>query len=290
MRKLIFSANGPFLLIDGAKTRRIPALDRATRNLADALNRLTAVGTVTKAAEGEALQKSAASLTEELVKRIEDAVGPLDPEGGVVYTDDDGGFVCGSTGRPPIPLPPEPDILPTPEELRASGVLDSMSVRLLSRAIEKEMDVLQLFEEPRDIADKLNIEIDEQTYDVLRSLAPSRIDRITDPVQREVVHYLHRVLEDGRFTDSFLAKPASVSAALNIKLSDEAFDRIIKGASAGLGSGFGGGDVMEPVSIAVGITVIVIVDSIVVGVVVTATKARFEGLRTVVDRSSLRKF
>jgi hypothetical protein len=46
MRKLIFSANGPFLLIDGAKTRRIPALDRATRNLADALNRLTAVGTV----------------------------------------------------------------------------------------------------------------------------------------------------------------------------------------------------------------------------------------------------
>lgn len=290
MRKLVFAADGPFLLIDDGKTRRIPALDRATRNLAASLNRLTAVITVTQAAEAKALAKSAASLAEQLVRRIEDAVGPLDPEGGVVYTDTDGGFICGSTGRPPIPLPPEPDILPTPEELKASGVLDSMSVRLLSRAIEKEMDVLQLFEDPRDIADKLNIDIDEQTIDTLRSLAPSRLDRITDPVQREVVQYLHKVLEDGRFTDSFLAKPASVSAALNIKLSDAAFDRIIKGASAGLGSGIGGGEVMEPISIAVGITVIVIVDSIVVGVVVTATKARFEGLKTVIDRSALEKF
>lgn len=286
MRKLIFSANGPFLLIDKRRTRRIPALDLATRNLADALNRLTAVTTVTREVESDALKKSTADLAGQLTERIEDAVGSLDPDGGIVYTDPEGGFTCGSEGKPPIPLPPEPDVLPTPEELKGSGVLDSTSVRLLSSAIEKEVNVLELFEDPREIAEKLDVELDEEGINTLRSLAPSRIDRITDPVQREVVQYLHRVLEDGRFTDSFLAKPASVSASLDIKLSDAAFDRILKGASTGLG----GGQFAEPVSIAVGITVIVVVDSIVVGLVVTATKASFEGLRTVTDRSGLEKF
>ncbi len=286
MRKLIFSADGPFLLIDKARTRRIPALDLATRNLADSLNRLTAVITVTKDAEADALKKSAAALAGQLTERIEGAVGPLDRDGGVVYTDAEGGFTCGSEGRPPIPLPPEPEVLPTPDELKSAGVLDSTSVRLLSRAIEHEMNVIELFEDPREIAEKLDVELDEEGISTLRSLAPSRIDRISDPVQREVVQYLHRVLEDGRYTDSFLAKPASVSAALDIKLSDAAFDRILKGASTGLG----GGQFAEPVSIAVGITVIVVVDSIVVGLVVTATKASFEGLRTVTDRSGLQKF
>ena len=286
MRKLIFSASGPFLLIDKTRTRRIPALDLATRNLADALNRLTAVISVTKEAESDSLRKPAAKLAGQLTERIEQALGPLDASGGVVYTDPEGGFTCGSDGKVPIPLPPEPDVLPTPEELKASGVLDSTSVRLLSRAIEQEVNVLELFEDPREIAEKLDVDLDEEGINTLRSLAPSRIERITDPVQREVVHYMHRVLEDGRFTDSFLAKPASVSAALDIKLSDAAFDRILKGASTGLG----GGQFAEPVSIAVGITVIVVVDSIVVGLVVTATKASFEGLRTVTDRSGLEKF
>ena len=286
MRRLIFSASGPFLLIEDSRTRRIPALDLATRKLADALNRLVAVTTVTSKAEAKALSETAASMAKQLVDRIEDAVGPLDGSGGVVYTDPDGGFTCGSPGKPPIPLPPEPDVLPPTDELMSSGVLDSTSVRLLSRAIEQNIDVLELFEDPRDFADRLDVELDENGIDTLRALAPSRIERISDPVQREVVHYMHKVLEDGRFTDSFLAKPASVSKALDIKLSDAAFDRILKGASTGLG----GGQFAEPVSIAVGITVIVVVDSIVVGLVVTATKASFEGLRTVVDRSGLEKF
>ncbi|SOD01685.1 hypothetical protein SAMN05216486_10110 [bacterium JGI 053] len=56
------------------------------------------------------IQHEAAALSTKLARNaVADAqklVGePLDAEGGVVFYDADDGFICGSTGKPPIPLP-----------------------------------------------------------------------------------------------------------------------------------------------------------------------------------------
>lgn len=51
-----------------------------------------------------------ASLTNKLagvvVAQVEGLVGPIDGEAGLVFDDVEGGFKCGSTGKPPIPIPP----------------------------------------------------------------------------------------------------------------------------------------------------------------------------------------
>jgi hypothetical protein len=56
------------------------------------------------------IQREAGALSTKLARNaVADAQKlvdePLDAEGGVVFYDADDGFTCGSTGKPPIPLP-----------------------------------------------------------------------------------------------------------------------------------------------------------------------------------------
>jgi hypothetical protein len=110
----------------------------------------------------------------------------------------------------------------------------------------------------------------------LELLAPSRLDELEDPVVREVVTFFQRVLADGRYVDTWAIRPAAVSQALDIQLSDDALERVIAIGAVQRELGPPG-----IIWIVVGIAAIVIT-----AIVVVAT----EGDAEVVDRSNGPKF
>ncbi len=92
----------------------------------------------------------------------------------------------------------------------------------------------------------------------------------------EVVTFFHKVIEDGRFIDTWTIEPTAVAKSLQFKLSIEAIDRIL-GSSAIVGRL---GDVAN-LSIEQGIVVGV------VAVVLVVVKPQPESVR---DFSGLNKF
>ena len=68
----------------------------------------------------------------------------------------------------------------------------------------------------------------------LKPLAPSQLDKISDPVDREIVGFFHKVSDDGRFLDRWNREPAAVANSLGIKLDIRAIDKIL-GTSAIIG-------------------------------------------------------
>jgi hypothetical protein len=101
---LFGGGDGGGIIITANGIRRIPPYDppilhalKGARHLAQAASRKGAVagdlgGVATRVAAGalEQVQKSA---------------GSFDRAGEIVFLDEDGGFVCGSVGKPPIPIP-----------------------------------------------------------------------------------------------------------------------------------------------------------------------------------------
>ena len=62
-------------------------------------------GTPEKSAR-EKLSRSLVTIANLAVGRVEGVVGALDGDAALVFQDDDdGGFTCGSTGKPPVPFP-----------------------------------------------------------------------------------------------------------------------------------------------------------------------------------------
>ncbi|MBI1805523.1 MAG: hypothetical protein HYR76_00565 [Ignavibacteria bacterium] len=51
------------------------------------------------------LAEIANRLNDLVVGEVQHAVGSMDAGSSIVYQDADGGFTCGSTGKPPIPFP-----------------------------------------------------------------------------------------------------------------------------------------------------------------------------------------
>ena len=189
-----------------------------------------------------------------LIEQIEATVGPIEKDNGFVYQDDDGGFTCGSTGKPPIPFPWPPTSYPSLNDLITHGVLERELVDFVNEVGKKAIKIQDALEDPLATAKKMGIKLSEKSVGDLRKLAPSQIKNISDPVDREVVQFFHTVADDGKYLGVWAKNPYETAKSLKVKLSDAAIERISAG---GVSTIFDPGTVMNPVAIAVVVGVVI---------------------------------
>lgn len=228
--------------------------------------------------------KLAASLANLAVEQVEAVVGPLEGEQALVYQDDDGGFYCGSTGKPPIPIPWPPSVVPSLPELMAAGLIERDVVELLQTAKTRNVPYTRVFEDPAGVAKSLKVDVSAKTASDLQLLAPSNVAKLKDPTDREILGFFHKVADDGRFLQDWLVKPAEVSNELKVELSEAALERIVTGGAL---AAFGGR--LGPNAFAdIGVCVAVVTGADVVIIAVVALSQR-EVNDIVIDRSGIAK-
>jgi hypothetical protein len=252
---LFGGGDGGGLYITASGVRPIPPFDPFLRR---ELKGLASLVSATAQPGGDA-ERELAQLVNKLsnvaIGQIEAAVGPLDGDVGLVYMDEDGGFRCGSTGKPPVPIPWPPRQMPSFHDLVETGALDQQVVSLVDAATRKGTDVISLLEEPEKTAAELGLSLSERAAGDLRAIAPSRLTEFRDPVDREVVEYFHSVLRDGTRLADWTTRPTEVAKAVGVELSAAAVDRVL--AVAGSGSRLDPGTVQNPVAIAVVVGVVI---------------------------------
>jgi hypothetical protein len=155
--------------------------------------------------------------------------------------------------------------------LVAAGVIERELIALIHDAGEKKMDICAVLEDPAAAARKLGMHVSKRTIQDLKQLAPSRLEKISDPVSREVLQFFHQVAKDGRFLETWTTRPYEVAKKLKLKISDIALERIL---AAGSIANTGAGSIIW----------IVVVIVVIVGVVIT----RFD--IEVRDSSGIEKF
>jgi len=106
MAKVIWKGNGIGIVITSKGIKIIPPCDPL---LLAKLQAIAAIHVAQRSLSPEE-QREASALTARLgshaVAAAQKLAGEaLDAEGGVVFYDADDGFTCGSTGRPPVPIP-----------------------------------------------------------------------------------------------------------------------------------------------------------------------------------------
>jgi hypothetical protein len=287
MRSVILFGGGDAggLLITDKGVRPLPPFDPSIRLVLRSASAI--VNSLSSTAEGELKTKKAkiaASLSNLAVEEVENVVGQLQGDQAIVYQDDDGGFYCGSTGKPPIPIPWPPTNTPSLPDLMAAGMVESDMIELLQGAKAKKIAYTEVFENPSEIAKKVGVTISEKTANDLRMLAPSALNKVTDPSDKEVLQFFYTVVNDGRYLRDWLSKPSEVSQKLNVKLSEAALERIVTGGAMSV---FGGR--LGPNAFAdIGVCVAVVTGADVVIIAVVALSSREIG-DIVRDRSGIAK-
>lgn len=281
------SGSGP-LMVEGNKSRALPFFDDGTMSLlASAAQAVTAMNS-SLATDQKQIHKAAQPILKFTFERIQTIVGNLDDDEGLIYRDEDGGFICGSDGRPfpilpPLPLPP----LRRPELENMESAIDASALSVITEAQERKISLIDIFENPAKMASELGVELTNAGADALGTLAPTKIKEIQDPVQQEVVGYIHSVIEDGRFIDGMLLKPSEVSDRLGVRLSDAAMDRVIDSGRAAVqldrsGMHASAGSMV----VAVGVGILLVVAVIWAG----ESSISVENPMGIKDRSGLKKF
>jgi hypothetical protein len=189
-----------------------------------------------------------------VMEQIEQILGPLKGDHALVYQDDDGGFTCGSTGKPPIPIPWPPSPIPSINDLVAHGLVDADLLELLHAAKEKDLKLTEVFESPATVAKKLGVKLSKKAEQDLQLLSPSRVGEIKDVTDREIVQFFHKVIEDGRHINSWATRPFEVSKELGVQLSEQARDKIIAGGASSI---FHWSNAAFVPAIAVGVAIVV---------------------------------
>ncbi len=235
------------------------------------------------------IAREAASLTNMAIAQVEQVVGPLDEERALIYQAEGGGFTCGSVGKPPIPLPwPVPERVSITDLVR-SGVVDDGIIELVRKARAEKIDLREIFAQPERMAAKLGVTLSEQSVTHLGVLAPDKLAAIPDETDREVVALFHKVLEDGRYVDTWHTRPYAIAHQLDVTISEAALERVVAGGARGAFLHYGppGGEVMSVIAAGV----IVAGVAIAVGIVGEVAAQHVEDLdKLVIDRSNLAKF
>lgn len=189
-----------------------------------------------------------------IVEQVEAAVGPLDEDNSLIYQDEDGGFSCGSTGRPPIPFPWPASEIPSLGNLIATGVLERELIDFVDAANKQEVKINNVLEDPAAVATQLGIKLSERTIQDLQRLAPSQLEKIANPVDYEIVQFFNKVAEDGRFLATWTTRPYEAATALQIELSTPSLERILAG---GASVSFNSGTRENPAVVAVVVGVVI---------------------------------
>jgi hypothetical protein len=218
------------LIITEHGVRPIPPFDPSVRlALRSASAMVNAAANCKDESAARKMARQATSLSNLAVEVVEKVLGPLAADRAIVYQDDDGGFSCGSTGKPPIPIPWPPSPLPSVTDLLAAGVIETDLVDFLRQARERKLNFIDLFEKPQAVAKKLGITLSEKSANDLHVLAPSKLTAIKDPTDREIIGFFQKVAKDGRYLDTWYREPYEVSQALELSISERALERLVSG-------------------------------------------------------------
>ncbi len=271
---LFRGGDGGGIRITASGTEPIPPFDPALRLQLQALNALARAGQLMPEKESNRLLGGVTNkLMGAVLTQVEVLVGEIDEDNGLVYQDEDGGFTCGSTGKPPIPFPWPVDPRKTVEDVISRGILDAPTVSFLEQAVKHKLDVFSVARDPQAAAEKIGVSL---TPEVEQSLLTFDLDKVKveDPLDKEVIKFYKKVVHDGRFINEWIVNPASVAKRLNVKVSQQALDRIVTTRDFGLTQP--GGSVMSPAAVAVAVAIVIVLWS-------------HEVDLPVIDRSGIRK-
>ena len=283
------------LMVTASGVRSIPPFNPVVRlSLKSAAAMVNAVSSAPSGDPRRKMARLATSLCNLAVEQVEEVVGPLGADRSLIYQDDDGGFSCGSTGKPPVPVIWPPRSMPSVSEVLDAGVIELDLVELVQKAHNAKIPLTDLYENPEEIAKKLDVTISEKSAKYLRLLAPSKLDDIKNPVDREIVEFFHKVTDDGRFVDTWFTQPYEVSQKLKCRLSDVAIERLVGGELAAAmvkrPSDVDPGTVVVVIFVAVGAIAVIAAGIIILGIVLALSGANPVKLEDVVkDRSGRTK-
>lgn len=280
MATILFGGgDGGGLIITANGVRRIPPFDpaifkqlRATALLTNAYSPKASADT---RRELQALATKAANL---VVGQVEADIGPLGSDAMLIYDDDDGGFYCGSTGKPPIPIPSPRELPAVVRNLLSSGDVRSDLIDFGDKLRDSGTSLSVALEDPQAAAKAIGVPLSDATTKALRAIAPSRLKEVKDRTDKEVLTLFHKVLDDGRYVDSWTIRPEETARQLDVKLSKAALDRIVAVSNNPIGDP--AGPVSNPVAIAVVVGVVIML------VPTEAGRSRLN----VRDLSAIRKF
>ncbi len=251
---LFGGGDGGGIIITAEGVRPIPPFDPGLRLQLRGLSGLINGFRRVSAKPGNEMLTLINRISNLIIEQVEAVVGPLNGNNALIYQDDDGGFSCGSTGKPPIPFPWPAREFPSFNDLVTTGVLKHELLDFVAAVSQHGVNLLEALENPVAFSKKLDIKLSERSADDLRSLAPSQIKNITDPIDREVVEFFQKVAQDGRFIATWATKPAEAANALQVKLSDAAHDKIIAGSASTI---YDPGIAMNPIAVAVAVGIVI---------------------------------
>lgn len=208
----------------------------------------------------------------------------------ITFVNPEGGFVCGSTGQPPLPLPVSPSWLDSQKGRALRGIggdllkaygLDEDAALFLREAIERKADVRNLFLEPERAAADAGVQLSPEVSRQLEFIRKGE-GRMSGP-EAEVLEFVNRVVKDGRHIREWAVEPRETAKQLGVRVSDEAFQMIENGINVDMRNILGGRTPHNPE-----------VASSVIGIVITIGIAMYSSYEVerphVVDQSGLRKF
>jgi hypothetical protein len=228
-------ANGA-MLITGTAVLPLPPLKRDLLHALKATAKLvSSLATSSDRAMQGKLSKMAIGSANLAIEMAEGQFGALNPDRAIIFQDDDGGFTCGSTGKPPIPFPWPPRPIRDASDLVRKGVVEQPIVDLIRGAKAKGIELTKLFEDPVSTAKSLGVKLPARDAETLAQFAPSKLAAVKDPVDREVLALFHAVLKDGSHTDDWFDRPVEVATKLKVKLSEGAVERVLAIGGRGIG-------------------------------------------------------
>lgn len=235
------------------------------------------------AKDSRSIARHSTTIANLAIQQIEQAIGPLDEESSLLYYDEDGGFSCGSTGKVPIPFPWPPSPIPSLQDLLAAGVVEQEVVDYMEKGRGAKIELRKMFEQPEKVAETLGIRLSEKSVSDLKQLDPAAPITITEPIDREILQFFHKVVEDGKHISTWFAKPYETAHDLRFELSDKALERLLaRGSMAWHGPG-GGGPVAD---FGVSVITISVADAVIVYIVATKSRPIEE---VVINRSAIEK-
>lgn len=257
---LFGGGDGGGLIIGPSGVQPIPPFDPALRNQLQSLAKLVyATRGVGPGTSRDRLMRLLNELSVEVVGAVELAIGELGNGGALIYTDDIGGFTCGSTGKPPIPFPWPPANMPPVDRLVRLGLVNREAVDLLRAAAEQQADIVAMLRDPRREAERLKLPASQDALAQIRGLGLGDPGAIADPVDREVVEFFHRAAGQYALMERWAAEPLAVADELGIQLSNEAARRIVSANAANNLGAVGGGAVMSPAAVAIVVVIVIVV-------------------------------
>lgn len=254
---LFGGGDGGGIRITSSGTEPIPPFDPALRLQLQALNALARAGQLMPEKECTRLLGGVTTkLMGAVLTQVEVLVGEIDGDNGLVYQDEDGGFTCGSTGKPPIPFPWPVDPRKTVEDVVSRGIIDAPTINFLEQAAKHKLDVFSVARDPRKAAEKIGVSLTPEVEQSLLTLGLDKV-KVEDRLDKEVIKFYKKVVHDGRFINEWIVNPAVVAKRLKVKVSRPALDRII--ATRDFGQMQPGGSVMSPYAVAVVIAIVIVV-------------------------------